>query len=378
MSTRAPVGKAGQASSDVYAALDLGTNNCRLLVARPARTGFRVIDAYSRIVCLGEGLSASGCLSEPAMERSLAALAICAGKMERRRVTRLRAVATEACRRAGNRGDFLMRARDRTGIELEIISGDEEANLALAGCAPLLDRRKRHALVFDIGGGSTQVSWLELPAGGGVGPGARPSLRSWHSVPIGVVSLSEAFGGRESAAEHYDEMVAQVAAALRPFESRHGLADLAAGGEMQMLGTSGTVTTLAGIHKGLRRYKRSRVDGASLDFETIGNLSRRLAGMSHQERVSEPCIGRQRAGLVVAGCAILGAICRTWPVGRLRVADRGLREGILFNLMRPCVAENPSLVPNPRAVAKPRLASLTGAIASSCSPCVAGGCGAAG
>jgi len=331
--TSPPVQLAGTAGREVYAALDLGTNNCRLLVARPARGGFQVIDAYSRIVCLGEGLSASGCLSEPAMERSLAALATCAGKLRRRRVTQLRAVATEACRRAANRGDFLLRVRATTGIDLEIISGNEEANLALAGCAPLLDRRKRHALVFDIGGGSTQVSWLELPAGDAAGAGGRPALRSWHSVPVGVVSLSEAFGGRVVSARDYGGMVAEVAAALGPFEARHRLADLAAGGEMQMLGTSGTVTTLAGIHKRLRRYKRSRVDGAYLSFATISDLSRKIAAMSHQERARVPCIGRQRADLVVAGCAILEAILQSWPVPALRVADRGLREGMLHGLM---------------------------------------------
>ena len=373
-------GSARQAGrGEVYGALDLGTNNCRLLVARPAAKGFRVIDAYSRIVCLGEGLSASGRLSESAMARSLSALAICAGKIRRRRVTRLRAVATEACRRAANRGDFLARVRADTGIELEIISGSEEANLALAGCAPLLDPDRRHALIFDIGGGSTQVSWLELPAGAGSrGCAPRPALSGWHSVPVGVVTLSEAFGGREVSRCAYDRMIREMAAALAPFEARHRLAGLAADGEMQMLGTSGTVTTLTGIHKRLPRYNRSRVDGAYLDFATIGALSRRIAAMSHHERVRQPCIGRQRASLVVAGCAILEAICRTWPVGRLRVADRGLREGILFNLMRSSAAERPHRAPNPRAVAKPRLAAVPGAIAGPCSPCMAGGCGAGG
>jgi exopolyphosphatase/guanosine-5'-triphosphate,3'-diphosphate pyrophosphatase len=376
--TTGPGRLAGAARREVYAALDLGTNNCRLLVARPAIGGFRVIDAYSRIVCLGEGLSASGRLSEPAMERSLAALADCAGKIRRRRVTRLRAVATEACRRAANRGEFLARVRGDTGIELEIISGSEEANLALAGCAPLLDPYRRHALIFDIGGGSTQVSWLELPRLGRTLQASAPSLRGWHSVPIGVVTLSEAYGGHEASEGAYETMVAEMSAALAPFEARHGLAALAARRDAQMIGTSGTVTTLTGIHKRLPRYNRARVDGAYLDFPTIGALSRRITAMSHEERVRQPCIGRQRAGLVVAGCAILEAICRTWPVGRLRVADRGLREGILFNLIGPSVAEKSRRTPNPRPVAKPCLAATPCAIAGPCSPCMAGGCGAAG
>ena len=342
---------AGDARREVYAALDLGTNNCRLLVARPAGGGFRVIDAYSRIVRLGEGLSASGRLSEAAMTRSLAALAACAGKLRRRRVTRLRAVATEACRRAANGEPFLERVREETGLELEIISNSEEAHLAHAGCAPLLDPRRRHALIFDIGGGSTELSWLELSGGDDEGRRPAPTLRGWHSVPIGVVTLSEAFGGREVPAETYRRMVAEVTAALAPFEARHGLADLAARSRMQMLGTSGTATTLAGVHKRLSRYDRSRVDGAYLRLGTVRALCRRLSRMSYPERVAQPCVGRERADLMVAGCAILEAICRTWPVGRLRVADRGLREGILFNLMQGAAA---------------------------CRPCTADGCGAGG
>ena len=330
---------------DSFAAIDLGTNNCRLLVARPTPGGFRVIDAFSRIVRLGEGLFTSGALSEAAMARTLAALKICANKMRRRRVARLRAVATEACRRAANCTDFLERARRGTGIELEIISSDEEARLALAGCQPLLDQRVPHGVVFDIGGGSTQVSWLQVEddAGSGLWRDRRaPTLRAWHSVPIGVVTLSEGYGGREVTAETYWRMVDEVAAALAPFEAEHRLAGLAAEGALQMLGTSGTVTTLAGLHKRLPRYDRSRVDGTRLRFSTLRLLSDRVAAMSYAERVQHPCIGEDRADLVIAGCAILDAICRTWPVGRLRVADRGLREGILFNLMRHSAAGAPA------------------------------------
>ncbi len=322
---------------ETLAALDLGTNNCRLLIARPQHGGFRVIDAFSRIVRLGEGLAGSGRLSDPAIARTMGALHVCGRKMRRKRVTRLRAVATEACRRAANCEAFLARVRAETGIELEIISSDEEASLALASCAPLLDRDVPHALVFDIGGGSTQVSWLSL------GPCApdgawqeRPAARrrGCVSVPIGVVTLAEAHGGRLPSRDSYPGMVAEVAAALAPFEAAQGLSKLVARGELQMLGTSGTVTTLAGVHQGLPRYERARVDGARLSFETIRGLSEAIAGMSYEERRSQPCIGSERADLVVAGCAILDAICRTWPVGSLRVADRGLREGILFHMMQ--------------------------------------------
>jgi exopolyphosphatase / guanosine-5'-triphosphate,3'-diphosphate pyrophosphatase len=313
----------------VYAALDLGTNNCRLLIARPATGGFQVIDAFSRIVRLGEGLSRSGCLSDAAMTRTVQALRICAGKIRQRGVTQARTVATEACRRANNCGAFLHRVRRETGLDLEIISNDEEASLAVRGCVPLLDPNMSHALVFDIGGGSTELGWMKSPSRGK----AVPEVGGWHSIPIGVVTLAERHGGRQVTPRVYDTMVGEVRDALAPFEAEHRLGKLVADGRLQMLGTSGTVTTLAGVHQDLPRYDRARIDGCYLDFETVRRISRRIAAMSYQRRAAHPCIGRDRADLVIAGCAILEAVCGTWPVGRLRVADRGLREGILLTMM---------------------------------------------
>ena len=337
--SKPPARPSGQARRRhrLYAAIDLGTNNCRLLIARPAKRGFQVIDAFSRIVRLGEGLSRSGTLSQEAMDRALAALRICAGKIQRRGARQVRAVATEACRRADNCEEFLARVRTETGIELEIISNSEEAHLALHGCAPLLEPKRPHALVFDIGGGSTQVSWLEVrpaPSNGRWSNRPGAELRAWHSAPMGVVTLAERYGGHSISRKAYDAMTEDVAAALASFEAEHGLCDLVADGQMQMVGTSGTVTTLAGVHKRLPRYNRSRIDGTHLDFDTVRGLSQMIAAMSYAQRLAHPCIGRERADLVVAGCAILEAICRTWPVGRLRVADRGLREGILFHMMQ--------------------------------------------
>jgi exopolyphosphatase / guanosine-5'-triphosphate,3'-diphosphate pyrophosphatase len=313
--------------TSIYAAVDLGTNNCRLLVARPADGGFRVIDAFSRVVRLGEGLAASGLLSESAMCRTLEALAVCATKMRRRGVTTARAVATEACRRAGNCGEFIDRTRRTTGIQLEIISSAEEARLALDGCAPLLTLDPPFALVFDIGGGSTELNWLEIDANNQV------KVLGSVSLPCGVVTLSERYGSGRIGADRYEAMVGEVTAALEPFEARHRIVPQVAGGMVQMLGTSGTVTTLAGVHLGLERYQRAVIDGYTLDFGAIATVSRRLAEMECDHRATLPCIGPERADLVVAGCAILEAICRLWPVGRVRVADRGLREGILFRLM---------------------------------------------
>jgi exopolyphosphatase/guanosine-5'-triphosphate,3'-diphosphate pyrophosphatase len=332
--------KAGNQAGAVYGAIDLGTNNCRLLVARPAARGFQVVDAFSRIVRLGEGVAAHGRLSEAAIQRTLSALRVCANKMRRNGVTRSRAVATEACRRADNCTEFLQRVYHETEIELEIISAEEEARLGLHSCLPLLDEARPHALLFDIGGGSTEVSWIEID-------GAKPHLRASDSLPIGVVSLTERYGGREVPAATYRSMMAEVAEALAPFEARHGLARRIAAGEVQMLGISGTVTTLTGVHKKLRRYDRGQVDGVHLSLDTVAEVSRRIVAMSYAERVANPCIGHERADLVIAGCAILEAICGLWPAGRLCVADRGLREGMLLALMAGDAAVQ-AILPGPR------------------------------
>jgi exopolyphosphatase/guanosine-5'-triphosphate,3'-diphosphate pyrophosphatase len=313
----------------VYAALDLGTNNCRLLIARAEETGFRVIDAFSRIVRLGEGIGTEGgqpALSDAAIERTIKALGVCAGKMRRRRVNRARCVATEACRRAVNASAFTDRVRARTGLAIEIISCDEEAGLAVGGCAPLLDPTARRALIFDIGGGSTELTWADLT--GGV-----VRVLDSESLPCGVVTLAERFGGDRYDAATYDAMRDHVVGLIERFDRANGLGREIAAGGVQMLGTSGTVTTVAGVHMGLKRYDRDRVDGCWLDFETVAAVSRRLRGLDYAARAADPCIGRERADLVVCGCAVLEAICQVWPVGRLRVADRGVREGILYELI---------------------------------------------
>lgn len=312
----------------IYSALDLGTNNCRLLIAKPTRRGFRVVDAFSRIVRLGEGLGHSGALSDAAMERAISALKICARKMQKRGVSRAHNVATAACRQAANGADFASRVLTETGIRLNIITPAEEARLAVAGCLPLLDPKSRYGLVFDVGGGSTELIWLDL------GNRRNPDILAWTSMPQGVVTLSEKYGGLEISPRSYMEMVKEVREHLQGFERDHALRRHFEAGEVQMLGMSGTVTTLTGVHMGLRRYDRNQVDGAWVEVSAIRDVARKLSGMDYPARVSVPCIGEERADLVVAGCAILEAITDLWPANILRVADRGLREGILTTLMR--------------------------------------------
>ena len=308
-----------------YAALDLGTNNCRLLIARPQGDGFAVVDAFSRIVRLGEGLAASGRLSDAAIERTIAALRVCSDKLRRRNVTLARSVATEACRRAANGADFIARAHAETGIHLDVISAGEEARLAVLGCHVLLEPGEGPALVFDIGGGSTELVLIDTAT-------TVPTVLDWHSAPWGVVSLTESAGGGEGAegrAAAYRRMRALVAESFAPFAARLPAID----GERRMLGTSGTVTTLASVHLGLDRYDRAAVDGLIAPAAAMRAISSDLAHMSFEERSALPCIGRERADLVVAGCAILETILDLWPADRLGVADRGIREGILRRLM---------------------------------------------
>jgi len=322
-----PQGAHAPSRHPVYAALDLGTNNCRLLVARPAPGGFSVIDSFSRPTRLGEGLNGSGRLSDAAIARTLDALTCCAKRLKRHHGVHLRAVATEACRKAANSDLFIARVRAETGIVMNVIEPEEEARLAATGCRALFDPDQHHALVFDIGGGSTEFAHVRQGA-----PGGPLTIVKLYSIPIGVVSLTERQPTLSSGVG-FAAAVAEIASLLAPFDSDGALRDLALGGGLQMLGTSGTVTILAGMHLGLSRYDRSRVDGLVLDFPDITRMTHQLVQSGSARRALYPCVGRDRADLVVAGCAILEAICQTWPTGVLRVADRGLREGMLLTML---------------------------------------------
>jgi exopolyphosphatase/guanosine-5'-triphosphate,3'-diphosphate pyrophosphatase len=321
---------ASQRSSATYAALDLGTNNCRLLVARPTGDSFRVIDAFSRIIRLGEGVSTSGRISDAAVNRAVVALAICRDKMRNRGVSRARLIATEACRAAVNGDEFRARVAGEVGLELDIIDRETEATLAATGCTPLIDPRADNVILFDIGGGSSELVWLERSPPTRCGP-PLPKIKAWASLPVGVVTLAERHGGHRVTREVYAAMTAEVAAFVDGFVAKHG----GLGGEhVHLLGTSGTVTTIAGVHLELRRYERRRVDGCWMVDEEVTRVIERLLGWSYEDRVANACIGADRADLVLAGCAILDAIRRAFPCQRLRVADRGLREGMLVQMMR--------------------------------------------
>jgi exopolyphosphatase / guanosine-5'-triphosphate,3'-diphosphate pyrophosphatase len=316
----------GWLGKTAFAALDLGTNNCRLLIARAASDGFTVVDAFSRVVRLGEGLATTGKMSDEAMDRAIEALSVCADKLKRRNVVLARSVATEACRQAVNGAQFIERVRKETGIVLDVISPKEEARLAVMGCHALLEPGEGPALIFDIGGGSTEL--VLVSTGEGV-----PEVLDWISVPWGVVSLteSEPLDGEDEASllKTYAIMREKVAKSFAPFAARLPVDE----GDHRLMGTSGTVTTLASVYLKLQSYDRRKIDGLHLPTAAMREISQELARRTPAGRAEFPTIGHERADLVVAGCAILEAIFDLWPGERLGVADRGIREGILRALM---------------------------------------------
>jgi exopolyphosphatase / guanosine-5'-triphosphate,3'-diphosphate pyrophosphatase len=310
-----------------FAALDLGTNNCRMLVGTPSGDGFRVLDSFSRIVRLGEGLHSTGMLNEAAMDRAICALQTCSARLARRPVRGVRAIATEACRRATNGPAFLCRVKQETGFDFGIISSREEAELALESCTPLLPCDGRRALLFDIGGGSTELAWVRLTNG-------VPALIGYDSLPVGVVTLAERWGDAGFTPDGFEAMVSDVVERLRAFEKVHCIAREIREGGVRLLGTSGTVTTLAGVALNLERYRRLAVDGVELCSQEAADALSHLRALGRAGLMQHPCVGPDRVEFVLPGCAVFAAITRTWPAPHVIVADRGLREGVLLRLMR--------------------------------------------
>lgn len=333
-------GSSDRESQPVFAALDLGTNNCRLLVAQPfvapTRTeqGIRVLDTFSRVVRLGEGLSENNVFLPDAMTRTIIALKGCQAKLARHDVKYARYVATEACRRAENRAEFIGRVREETGIAIEIISNEEEAKLAFLGCSTLLSPASDQAIVFDIGGGSTEFMWVRRD------PATPPEMlcdfriTDWLSLNKGVMNLSEEFGGAAFAEVYFDELVEYLVKRLLDFEKKNKIGDAIRAGSAQMLSTSGTMTTLAALHLGLSHYERSRVDGFTFSMKDLRAVAKKVLAMSPSKRFSNQCIGPDRAEFIVSGCAILEAIHTLWPALEITVGDRGVREGIILSLMQ--------------------------------------------
>ncbi len=320
----------------LYAAVDLGTNNCRLLIAAPQRERFAVLDSHSQIARLGEGLAASGRLSDAAIERAMDALHKISGKLKAKKVAHVRCIATEACRRASNGPDFIKRVREETGLTFKIIGPEEEAFLALVGCHNLIEPDVSHVMVLDIGGGSTELSLVDAAPVQNGGLNAllqKPPIQSWTSLPVGVVTLTEAFEHLPEE-EAYPKMVEQVIAHLEDWKAVDQVRDLFAENKAHIIGTSGTVTCLTGVHLGLKKYRRDDVDGQWITHSETMKTVEKLVDAGRKGREKFPTIGADRAGLMLAGCAIIEGVWSLAPGGRMRVADRGLREGLLLSMMK--------------------------------------------
>ena len=334
-----------RAADAVFAALDLGTNNCRMLAGVVSPQGFRVVDSFSRIVRLGEGLEATSRLSDAAADRAIEALHACAARLAKRPVHAVRAVATEACRQAANGAAFLDRVHAETGFRFTVITAREEALLALESCAPLLDPAARRALLFDIGGGSTEFAWVRLDT-----PDRSPELIGTVTLPLGVVTLAERHGAAAFTPAGFDAIVQDVRGQLDSFERVHRIGREVRQGGVQFLGTSGTVTTLAGVALNLVRYRRPLVDGMTLSTGAADAALALLRGLGPDALRRHPCVGPDRVDFVLPGCAVYQAIRDTWPMAEVTVADRGLREGMLIQMMRNASESTTRPAPAPTRV----------------------------
>lgn len=311
-----------------YAAIDLGTNSCRLVIASPTPSSFRIVETFSKVTRLGEGIINDNELSRPAIRRTISALKVCAGVLEEYApIYRFRFVATAACRRAKNCQEFISAVKKETGLNIEIISSKEEARLAVVGCIPLLNRNIKRALIFDIGGGSTEISLARITNTG------KTFIEGYISLPYGVVTVSEAFPGSDMTDLAYDTIIERTQDILKDFEDRFHIMEAIRNQEIQVIGTSGTVTVLGAVHLNLSRYNRSAVDGLSVSSTDLEKTIFKIKRMGAEGRSKHPCIGSQKSDLTMAGCAIIESLLKYWPISEITVADRGIREGILLDLM---------------------------------------------
>ena len=315
-------------SNGSYAAIDLGTNSCRLVIAQPTPSSFHVVETYSKITRLGEGIINDNMLSKAAIRRTIAALKVCSAIIEEYApIVRMRFVATAACRRALNCQEFEKAVAKETGLSMEVISSKEEARLAVVGCMPLLNRMLKRALVFDIGGGSTEISLARITETG------KTFIEGFVSLPYGVVTISEAFPGKDMTTLAYDTIVERTQKILQEFEEKYNIREAIENQEMQVIGTSGTVTVLGAVHLNLPHYNRAAVDGLAMSGTEIEKVISRIKNMGYEGRCRHSCIGKQKADLTIAGCTIIDALCSFWPISEITIADRGIREGILLDMI---------------------------------------------
>lgn len=312
-------------TAEYLAAIDLGTRNCRLIIAKHHGGQIEIVDLFSRFVCLGEGVAQSRRLGRKAMERTITVLKQCAKRLSHYPNVVFSGVTTDAVRRAENAQSFLRRVARETGLKLEMIDEKEEAYYEVLGCARVLDMRKKRHIIFDIGGGSSEIILCSLDQE------KRVRIDEMLSLPYGVVNLYESVD--KLTFTSYTSIVEEVQNLCRRFLVAH-LGDLASQdvSAFQVIGTSGTTTTVAAMHHNLKMYDRERVDGTSLCFEDVQKVIHYVQSLSPAERRSNAFCGHVEDDLVLTGFAILEGILRAVPCMYFTVTDAGVRDGLIRTL----------------------------------------------
>ncbi len=299
-----------------FASIDIGTNTISLLIAEINEAGdFNNIQSENRITRLGAGFAQNNTLSGPAIERALATLIAMRALLEKEKIDRFVVTGTSAVRKAKNRKDFLESVKQKTGFEITVISGEEEARCTLLGISLLFQDRNKTTVVIDIGGGST-----ELIADDWAGP---PFL---SSTPLGAVTLSEGYLLSDPpTAREMKSLENVIAAELAKIE--HPMPSAC-----RFVGTAGTLTTLAAIDQKMTRYDPDRINGYRLSYSGIEGIVNELARLPIQKRQSVPGLEKGREDLIVSGGLILLSVMKRFGYHQVLVSDYGLREGLLIDL----------------------------------------------
>lgn len=301
------------------AAVDLGTNTVRLLVVEAEGREWRPLHQSQRVTRLGEGQAETGRLLEAPMQRTVDTVSEFIAAARGLGASEIRVVATSAVREAPNRAELLALLRAATGLDASVVSGEEEARLTLQGVAAGLPQLGGSFVLFDIGGGSTE---LVLGEDGRLG--------AVVSLQLGVVRLAERYGDAGPVDwARFALMRGEIDGRL----AREIPARIIEARAPALVGTAGTVTTLAALDLGLPAYDASRVQGHTLARGAVERLLNRLGALAVAERARLPCLEPGRADVIIPGIAICLAVMDRLGYGSLVVSDRGLREGILCEIL---------------------------------------------
>lgn len=316
--------KAVRDAKKYFAAIDLGSRNCRTIVGCQSKAGaFEYIETYSKSVSLADGVAASKKLSRKSMDRTIEALAFCSKVLSRYAGLTYLAVATDAMRRAENASVFIKRVKRELGLIISIITPQEEAYYAALGCIEVLSLETEIFVVFDIGGGSSEIALCRQKSDKDI------ELIDSLSIPYGVINLLESkdhltFSG-------YSNLVQKISDLSRDFLNQYATT-LDFVNNFQCIGTSGTTTTVAALNMNLRFYDREKINDSILQFSEILKTVHYVQSLSEDERKLHPYISQSNEDLVLGGLTILEGIVRGLPASTITVTDRGVRDGVVYAL----------------------------------------------